>query len=112
MPTSPIGLLNQTLTYAPRSSINEYNKPTYGTGVSLQVRTEEVTERITKNGIEELVPITIAYVESKTGTVITSEGKITLTDGTTPPILAVESVRSRLGIVSFYKVWLGDTRIR
>jgi hypothetical protein len=105
-------LLNQTITYKNRTGQDKYNKPTYGTAVSLSAREEVTTQILEKNGSQEISQITIVYVENDGSTIPKAEDQITLTDGTVETVLAVKPELGRFGTINHYKVWIGRTRLK
>ena len=109
---NPLNLMNQTITYMPRTGSDIYNVPTYGAGVVLRARVQDTIERLQLDTTEELIAVTVIYCENNGITVPQTTGKITLTDGTSPPILAVTATRDRLGNIAFFKIHIGLSFIR
>lgn len=83
-------LLNQTITLAPATGLDGYGKATYGTAVSVPALVEQRLKMIRDAQGREVVSSTQAFVDGTT--VVTTESKITLPDGSTPVILAVASM--------------------
>lgn len=80
-------LLNQTVTIAPATGVDGYAQPTFGTGVLVNAVVFG-KQKVVKNAQGQDVLSTAQTFVNGT-TAVTTSSKITLPDGTTPPILAV-----------------------
>lgn len=81
-------LLTSTVTYATRASKNIYGEPTFSTVSStFKARIVDVSTQVRDQQGNVVQVRTVAWVAS-TGTILAT-GRITLPDGSTPPIAAV-----------------------
>ena len=86
MPLEPElrAMLTQTITQAPYTGQDPYGKPTYGSAFQRPARVQLRVERLTTPiGIE---PRSVTFVICDSDQPITLRDKITLEDGSSPPI--------------------------
>lgn len=95
-------LLNQTVTIAAPSSTNVYGEVTHGTGSSVAARVEPRVEQV--RTAEGAVVPSKAYVWMDGNVTVTTVSLLTLPDGSTPVILAVEKHTDETGAVDHTKV--------
>lgn len=96
MTTSPfLDLMVHTITLERRTGLDEYGDPVFGSGITLRCRVVG-QERFTRavDG-QEVVSTTTVYVIGDNG--IKSVDRITLPDGTQPPILATRTFPDEFG---------------
>lgn len=82
-----IDLMPSTVTISTRTTHNNYGEPSYGSGTSYRARIVNKPEFVRGADGEVIEVRTVVWMRS-TGTIDASD-RITLPDGTTPPILAV-----------------------
>lgn len=95
-------LLNQTVTIAASSSTNKYGEITHGSGSSVAARVEPRIEQV--RTAEGTVVPSRAYIWMDGNVTVSTTSLITLPDGTTPVILAVEKHTDETGAVDHTKV--------
>lgn len=107
-------LMPSTVTISTRSSHNSYGEASYGSGTSYRARVVAQTGFVRAAGgfglsghFETVEVRTVVWIAS-TG-VITTDDRITLPDGTTPPIVAVERYPDEDG-THHHKLMLGWVR--
>lgn len=92
---SLVELMQQSVTVAPYSSVNDYGEATYGTGVAYTCRISGKSRLLhDAQGREWLVVNTITLSSAPA---LSPRDKVTLADGSTPPLLAVETVYDEAG---------------
>lgn len=97
-------LLNQTVTIEPESSRDVHDKVTFGTAVAdVKCRIEGSTRTLRLPG--DAIQIIKKEIFVLGDTVVDDKSRITLPDGTQPPIVAVEDMPDRDG-VTFYRLIL------
>lgn len=90
-----LALMPHTVTIAARSSLNGDGSPAFGEGVDWAARVQGQSRNVRNAQGEEVVSTSRVYVGGLSG--ITATGRITLPDGTSPPILAVSTVADESG---------------
>lgn len=102
MDTALQALLTETLTVQPYLTQDAYGTPTYGPPVSYPAREEwRIRHIVDQTGHER---ISRARVFFNGTTPLTLRDQVTLTDGTTPPILLLYHVRGLQGEISHLEV--------
>lgn len=99
-----LALMPHTVTISTRASHNNYGEPSYGSGTSYRARVLNAPAFKRGAGGETVEIQTTVWVAS-TGT-ISVDDRITLPDGTTPPIVLVERVPDEDG-THHHKLGLG-----
>ena len=84
-----------TVTLAANTGLDKYGQRSFGAGTPVLARVQEKTERVTSASGEEVLARGRAYLGELTG--VTTAYMITLPDGTTPEILAVNKVNDEDG---------------
>jgi hypothetical protein len=101
-------LFGQTVTIEPYSTQNAYAESSFGSGVSYVARTERKTRLFRRSDGSEVVAVAVTYLaEAPT---ISTKDRITLPDGSQPPIIAVESMPDETGDAYYTAVYTGDAR--
>ena len=98
-------LLNQTVTVKALSSRDSYGKPTYGAGTSYSARVSFKARLI--RGADDRLHQARGEVWLQSNVAVALDDQITLPDGTTPPILAVERAADEDGTVHHTKIIFG-----
>lgn len=94
-----------TVMIAKRTGRDGYGKPSYGPDVPWRCEVEEQVQRVkTMNGIE-VVHSTVVYVLGNPG--VTVDDRVTLPDGSTPPVLGSERYSDLKG-TPMEKIVLGN----
>ena len=103
--------MDQTVTVSVHSGMNTYGDPQYSTGTASHKARVEGTQRLVKGPDgRDVMARTVVYVGYTTAGVaptITVQSKLTLPDATTPPIIAVDTLRMRSGGTDHQVVYLG-----
>jgi hypothetical protein len=102
MDAALVGLLQQTVSVASATTTNLYGETSHGTATELAARVEPRVTQIRK--ADGAVVPSKAYVYLDGDASITTQSQITLPDGTTPVILAVEKHTDETGAVDHTKV--------
>lgn len=97
-------LMSDTITLKSVSGRDAYNVVTYGTGVSYSARVVHKTTLIRSSNGSEILAKGVVWVYG--APVVTEEDQITLSDGSTPPILGVDRYSDEDGDY-FTKVYFG-----
>lgn len=95
MDAALLALLTETLTVAPYLSQDAYGKPTYGPSVTYAAREEWKIRRIVDQTGQERISRARVFFDGDV--TLTLRDQVTLTDGTTPPILLLYHVRDLSG---------------
>ena len=94
LPTALRALLTRTVTIASASSRDAGGAATYGTAVTYPARVEHRQRQVKDGNGRDVLATTVVYVGTNTTGAglpsATPQSRITLPDGTTPPILTVE----------------------
>ncbi len=104
-------LMPHTVTIATVASRDEYNKRTYSTAVTYTARVlERMTRVVDREGRETIAThvVWIAPHADSGAPALEPDAEITLPDGSTPPIIRVESIPDEDGD-HHVKVYLGAT---
>lgn len=104
-------LMPDTVSIQDVSSRDKYGKRSYGTAASYRARVREKLERIMNlEGREDWAKTKVWIAPNADGTLptLTTDSKVTLPDGSTPPILAIERIPDEDGYHHMV-VWFGDT---
>lgn len=89
-------LFPHTIVYeSPTSTRDDYGAPTYNAGVNIQGRVAYRNSLVRTSAGKEVVAR--GHVWLSTTTVIDEEGRLTLPDTTTPPIISVERISDQDG---------------
>lgn len=102
-------LMPETVQIAPLSSRDEYGAPTYGPNVSRRARVLEALEKVVDDDGREVMATTLVWVapDPTAGLpVVSVRDRVTLPDGSTPPLLRVERVSDEDG-PHHLKIYLG-----
>lgn len=106
------GLMASTVTIEEVASMDEYGKRTYGTGTTYQARVRQKIERVFNlQGREEWAKTKVWVApHSTTGAfpTISPRSRVTLPDGTQPPLIAFERIYDENGPHHMI-LWFGDT---
>lgn len=95
-------LLTETLTVKPYLTQDAYGRPTYGPPVTYAAREEwRIRQIVDQTGQER---ISRARVFFDGNVPLTLRDQVTLTDGTSPPILLLYHVRGMQGAISHLEV--------
>ena len=96
-------LMRDSVTLAPYASQAAYGEPSYGTPQTLRVRVVLRAARVVNHVGEERMSRCVIYVD---GTVaLDIRDRLTLADGTTSPILCIDSHRDHHGLLHHHKVY-------
>jgi hypothetical protein len=98
-------LLNQTVTVSTRASHDNYGQPSYGSGTSWSAYGSHKSGFVRDANGETVSVSSVWYVASTR--VIDISDRITLPDGTTPPIVVVDNLVGFTGTHSYSKISLG-----
>lgn len=90
-----VSLLTQTITVEPFASRNTYGKPVYGASVSYQALWMKKLRQIRDNAGKIIVSRSTVVLD--VNPTIGMEDRVTLPDGTTPPIVGIEQCVSDYG---------------
>ena len=90
--------MTSTLTIEPWLSQDVYGKATYGPKVSISARISEKPTRVLDATGQTVVTGAVAWTDAGT-TVITSKDRVTLPDGSQPPVISVQRMPDELGAV-------------
>ena len=94
IPTALKALFTRSVTIEPASGLSAGGATTYGTSVSYPARVERRNQLVKGGNGRDVLATTVVYVGSNTTGAglpsATPQSRITLPDGTTPPILAVD----------------------
>lgn len=82
-------MMPSTVTIATRTAHSNYGVPTYSTGTSYRARIVHKPRFVRRDDAHTLAIMSDVWMASTGGTV-TVDDRITMPDGSTPPILAVE----------------------
>lgn len=98
--------LNQTVTLEPYASTNAYGEKTYGEGASVAARVDYKQKEVRANsgGASEL-HISTAQVMLEGDQSVSLNDRITLPDGTKPPIIAIEKTPDVSGTIVMQVVY-------
>ena len=88
-------LLNQEITLEPSSSRDAYEAKAYGASVAVACRIEGVSETLRMPDDQEQVITREIFVEGDT--VVDEQARLTLPDGTQPPIVSIMDMPGRDG---------------
>jgi hypothetical protein len=97
-----VALLNQSVTIATATMTNVYGEETFGAAATVAARVEPRIENVTTQDGE--VEPSRAFVYMNGNVNVTTTSKVTLPDGSTPIILAVEKHTDEAGTVDHTKV--------
>lgn len=101
-------MFNQTVTIEPYSSANAYGESSFSTGVAYLARTETKARLFRRSDGVEVVAVAVTYLAD--APTVSTKDRITLPDGTKPPIVAVESDPDETGAAYYTAVYTGDAR--
>ena len=90
--------MTSTITVEPWTGQDVYGKATYGTAVSIAARISEKPSRVLDSAGQTVVTGATAWTDAA-NTVITSKDRVTLPDGSQPPLIAVHRMPDDIGIV-------------
>lgn len=90
-----LSMLTETLTVAPYLSQDAYGNPTYGPAVAYPAREEWRIRRIVDQTGQERLSRARVFFDGNVP--LTLRDQVTLSDGTTPPILLLYHVRGMHG---------------
>jgi len=97
-------LLTQTVTVKPKTGRGGYGKKTVGTAVTYPARVTKKQRLVrSADGTEQM---SRGFVRLDGNAVVNPQDEITLPDGTTPKILAVEEHRDDAGAIHSIRVFL------
>lgn len=88
-------LMLQTVTWQPRSSLNSYGEPTFGTAVTIACRVERDVKMVRTADGQEVVSSAQVYTDEVHG--VTVKDQLTFTDGTLVDILSVATHWDEVG---------------
>lgn len=100
-------LFPHSVTIAPFSSSNAYAESSFGSGVAYTARTEAKTRIFKRSDGIDIVAVAVTYLAD--APTISTKDRITLPDGTQPPIVAVENMPDESGTY-YTAVYTGDAR--
>lgn len=98
-------LMNATVTVEPFSSRGDYGDPTYGTAVSYSARVSYRQVRVRSRDGTESVARGAVWLRSSVA--VDERDRLTLPDGSAPPILAVDRPGDADGSPHHTKVFFG-----
>ena len=98
-------LMNQTVSHAEFAGRSEYGVPTYGSSVEYSARVVYKQKFIRKADGSEVLSQGQVWLQSNV--VATVEDEITLPDGSTPPILAIERFSDETTDFHHTKIYFG-----
>lgn len=99
MPLSDfVDCMPTSVTIEPVSTLNKYGEKTYGTAQSIKAKIMERNERLAITGGEEIVARGRAILGAISSPTVTTKDRLTLPDGSTPEILAVQAVNDEVGL--------------
>lgn len=107
-------LMPHTVMLSSIASVDQYAKPTYGTSITYTARVIEKMERVVDmNGYDSLsnTVVWIAPNETYGLPVVDSHTRITLQDGSNPPILNFEKIPDETGY-HHIKIYCGSAHNR
>lgn len=94
-----------TCTIEPKSTRDGYHDLTYGTSVSVKCNYQEMQEKDASGSNI----ITSGKLFLPPGSVIAMDSRVTLADGTQPPVMEIKSIKSSVSRrVVFIRVILGE----
>jgi hypothetical protein len=99
--------LPHVVTVAPFTGVDEYGTPTYGPAVSYPARVQYTSHEILSNSGQWVHQAGIAYVAGSVIPGVAPRDKITLPDGSTPPILRADMLTGPDGVPHHCKVSFG-----
>jgi hypothetical protein len=100
---SLLALLNQTVTVEEKTGTDGYNKPTYAAPATYPARVQKKQKLVrSRDGSEK---VATAAVWLPPTAVVSTSSRLTLTDGSNPPILAVEEMPDGEGRPFYLKLW-------
>lgn len=102
MDAALLALLTETLMVRPYLSQDAYGTPTYGPSVPTPAREEWKIRRIVDQTGQERISRARVFFDGDVS--LTVRDQVTLTDGTTPPILLLYHVRNINGSVHHLEV--------
>lgn len=89
--TALLGMMTSTLKVSTRTTINNYGEPSFATSTTNhRARIVHKPGYVRSGEGEEVAYEHIAWVRSTGGTSITASDRVTMPDGTTPPVQRVE----------------------
>lgn len=100
------GMLAQTVVITTRSGHNAYGEPSWAAAGSTFRARIVAKPGFARSAQGEVVAVKSVIWVASTGT-ITVDDRVTLPDGTTPPVVAVESYPDEDGASYFSKIMLG-----
>ena len=96
-------LMRDSVVLEPYASQAAYGEPNYGTPQTLRVHVAYKAARVVNHAGEERVSRCTIYID---GTVVLDiRDRLTLADGTTSPLLRIDSHRDHRGLVHHHKVY-------
>lgn len=95
--------LQQTVIIEPWTGQNVYAEATYGPGANYSARVQQKVKMIRNAQGQEVVSTAQVYLDGSVS--VTTEDRITLSDGTQPLIQAVTSPPDETGAVHHKVVW-------
>ena len=104
METAFRALLTETVTHAAYAGQDGYGTPTYGKGHSRPARVQYTIRRIVNAQGQEVLSRCKVFLDSDAS--LTLKDRLTLADGTSPPLQLLSPVRDETGTLSHYEVWL------
>lgn len=89
-------MMPHTVTHEEFASRDEYGLPAYGSPASLKARVSYRPHKVRTPAGDEVVARGEVWLNTA-GTTVDTEDRITLPDGSTPPILSVDGLSDELG---------------
>jgi len=100
-------LLQEIVTWEPRTGVSGRGQPTYGTAKTLNCYPVSKVQMVRNVKGEEVVSMCVLYFEGNTDSLgIKLEDRITLADGRRPPTIAIQSFMNEQGNYEVVEVYL------
>ena len=99
MPLSDfVDCMPTSVTIKPVTALDKYGEKTYGTAQTIKAKIMERNERLAITGGEEIVARGRVILGAISSPTVTTKDQLTLPDGSTPEILAVQPVNDEVGL--------------
>lgn len=90
-----LDMMTDTVTWAVLTSRNDFGVPTYAAGTSFEARVVRKHKLVRDAAGDQVVSTAQAWIGGTPA--INPQDKVTLSDGTSPPIIAVERFQDEVG---------------